>query len=151
MKMKRFILLSVLLGLFAALNPASAAGFIIVDEAHWWIEPILPHPIPPRPWPPPHRHHAFAPLEVENVNVQTRINDQVATTSVAQEFYNPNSTRLEGTFIFPIPKGAHINKFTMDIDGKPVEAELLAADKARRLGQTIGSAPATDCSSIFAT
>jgi Ca-activated chloride channel family protein len=137
MKMKWLVLVSVLLGLSALGPRAIAAGFIIVDEAHWWPEPIPPHPLPPRPWPPAHRHHAFAPLEVENVNVQTRINDQVATTSVAQEFYNPNSARLEGTFIFPIAKGAHINKFTMDIDGKAVEAELLAADKARHIYEDI--------------
>ena len=137
MKMKFLILLSVLLGFAATSTRTLAAGFIIVDEAHWWPEPIPPHPIPPHPWPPPHRHHAFAPLEVANVNVQTRINDQVATTSIAQEFYNPNAARLEGTFIFPIPKGAHINKFTMDIDGKPVEAELLAADKARHIYEDI--------------
>src|SRR5215472_849766 len=137
MKLKWFALLAVLQGIFGTFNQSLAAGFIIVDEAHWWPGPIPPHPIPPRPWPPPHRHHAFAPLEVENVKVECRINDQVATTSIAQEFYNPNPERLEGTFIFPIPKGAHINKFTMDIDGKPVEAELLAADKARHIYEDI--------------
>jgi len=132
MKMKRVGFLSVLLGCFAAFGPAFGAGFIIVDEAHW-----MPEPIPPHPWPPPHRHHAFAPLQVESVNAQTRINDQVAATTVAEEFYNPNSARLEGTFIFPVPKGAHIDKFTMEIDGKPVEAELLAADKARHIYEDI--------------
>ena len=54
-----------------------------------------------------------------------------------QEFYNPNPSRLEGTFVFPVPKGAHINKFTMEIDGKQVEAELLAADKARHIYEDI--------------
>jgi len=76
-------------------------------------------------------------MEVNYVKVNTRIADQVATTSVDQEFYNPNSARLEGTFVFPIPKDAHINKFTMEIDGKQVEAELLPADKARRIYEDI--------------
>ena len=53
-------------------------------------------------------------MDVNYVKVNTRITDQVAVTSVDQEFYNPNAARLEGTFVFPIPKGAHINKFTMD-------------------------------------
>jgi Ca-activated chloride channel family protein len=74
---------------------------------------------------------------VNYVKVHTRITDQVAVTSVDQEFYNPNPARLEGTFVFPIPKGAHINKFTMEIDGKQVEAELLSADKARRIYEDI--------------
>ena len=137
MKMKRVVLLVVLLGCFASLTSALGAGFIIVDERHWMPEPIPPHPIPPRPWPPPHRPHAFAPLQVERVNARTRINDQVAATTIEEEFYNPNPARLEGTFIFPVPKGAHIDKFTMDIDGKPVEAELLAADKARHIYEDI--------------
>src|SRR3989440_8119538 len=76
-------------------------------------------------------------MEVSYVKVITRINDQIAITSLDQEFYNPNSSRLEGTFVFPIPKGAHINKFTMEIDGKQVEAELLSADKARHIYEDI--------------
>jgi len=112
---------------------------IIVEDSSWWPGPIPPHPMPPS-WPgpegPPHRY-IFAPLEVASVKVQTRINDQVAVTSIEQEFYNPNAARLEGTFIFPVPKGAHIDRFTMEIDGKQVDAELLTADKARRIYEDI--------------
>ena len=69
--------------------------------------------------------------------VNARITDQIAVTSVDQEFYNPNPQRLEGTFIFPVPKGAQLNKFTMEIDGKQVEAELLSAEKAKRIYEDI--------------
>jgi Ca-activated chloride channel family protein len=79
----------------------------------------------------------FAPLEVSSVKVDTRIDDQVAVTSVDQEFYNPNAARLEGTFVFPIPKGAHLDKFSMEIDGKQVSAELLGAEKARHIYEDI--------------
>ena len=78
-------------------------------------------------------HFSFAPLEVTYHKVDTAINDQVATTAVDQEFYNPNGVVLEGDYIFPVPLNAQINKFTMDIDGKPVSAELLPADKARSI------------------
>lgn len=135
--MKRFVL-GLLLAAMVSGSPALAAGLIIVDEAHWWPGPIPP----PRPWPPPRpfvppRPHVFAPLEVGAVQVETRITDQLAVTTVQQEFYNPNSTRLEGTFLFPLPKGAHLNKFTLEIDGEPAEAELLAAEKARRIYEDI--------------
>jgi Ca-activated chloride channel family protein len=123
---------------FVALNNSLAAGFIIVDEAHWWPGPNPPHPVPPWPRPRPEsRPYIFAPMEVSYVKVNTRINDQIAVTSVDQEFYNPNPSRLEGTFVFPIPKGAHIDKFTMEIDGKQAEAELLSADKARHIYEDI--------------
>lgn len=85
----------------------------------------------------PHGHYAFAPLEVVYHHVNVRIDGQVATTSIDQEFYNPNPHRLEGTYIFPVPKGAQINKFSMEIGGRQVEAELLPADKARRIYEDI--------------
>jgi Ca-activated chloride channel homolog len=134
--MKRWTLLTVLLGLVWTVTPAFAAGLIIIEDGHLWPGPIPPHPIRPRPFPSP-RPYPFAPLDVNYVKVNTRITDQVAVTSVDQEFYNPNPARLEGTFVFPIPKGAHINKFTMEIDGKQVEAELLPAEKARRIYEDI--------------
>ena len=135
--MKRWTLLAVLLGLVCTVTPALAAGLIIVTDARWWPGPNPPHPMPPpRHFPQP-RPYLFAPLDVNYVKVNTRITDQVAVTSVDQEFYNPNPARLEGTFVFPIPKGAQINKFTMEIDGKQVEAELLPADKARQIYEDI--------------
>lgn len=139
--MKRFLLLPVLLVLFGLISPVlpcRADGLIIVDERHW----ILPGPIPPRP---PHwlprpilpAPRPYAPLEVVYHHVNVKIDGQIATTSVDQEFYNPNPSRLEGTYLFPIPKGAQIDKFTMDIGGKMVEAELLPADKARKIYEDI--------------
>jgi Ca-activated chloride channel family protein len=63
--------------------------------------------------------------------------DQIAVTSIEQEFYNPNDRRIEGTFLLPLPKGAQIRKFSMEIDGRQVEAELLTADKARGIYEDI--------------
>ncbi len=82
-------------------------------------------------------HFTFAPLEVTYHKVSCDIHDQVAVTSVDQEFYNPNNARLEGDYIFPIPVNAQIDKFTMDINGKMVDAELLSADKARKIYEDI--------------
>ena len=93
----------------------SADGLIVIDD-------------------PPHvpvGHFAFAPLEVSYHRVSVSVTDLVAVTTVDEEFYNPNRQRLEGTYIFPLPQGAHIDKFSMDIGGKMMEAELLPADKAR--------------------
>jgi Ca-activated chloride channel family protein len=137
--MKRWTIVAAWLGLFWAVAPALGAGLIIVEDAHWQPGPMPPPFVPPRPpraFPPP-RPYRFAPLDVNYVKVNTRITEQVAVTAVDQEFYNPNSARLEGTFVFPVPRGAHIDKFTMEIDGKQVEAELLPADKARRIYEDI--------------
>src|SRR5690348_2562543 len=115
--MKRCALLLVLM--LAATATVPAAGLIIVENSSWWPGPLPPRPMPepwPHPYPHPPRIHPFAPLEVENVRVRTRITDQVAITTIDEEFFNPNSARLEGSFMFPVPKGAHLDKFTMEID-----------------------------------
>jgi Ca-activated chloride channel family protein len=133
---KRLILAAMALAGICASLPSFAAGFIIIQEPG--EVRILPHPVPPypipRPIPPP---RGFAPLEVTSESANACITDQIAVTTLDQEFYNPNPQRLEGTFILPVPRGAVLNKFTLEIDGKPVEAELLAADKARRIYEDI--------------
>ena len=78
---------------------------------------IIIHPTS-TPVPVPRGHFSFAPLEVSFHHVSVEINDQVAVTSVDQEFVNPNSQRLEGTYMFPLPPGAHIDKFSMDVNGR---------------------------------
>ncbi|HSV14946.1 MAG TPA: VIT domain-containing protein [Tepidisphaeraceae bacterium] len=108
-------LLSLLLAPFAL-----ADGLIIIRNG-----PVVPG------------HFAFAPLEVTYHHVDVRIDDQVATTSVDEEFYNPNGQRLEGEYIFPLPAGSHIDNFSMDVNGQMMTAELLPADKAKQLYEDI--------------
>ncbi len=124
-----------------AVGRVSGAGLIIVgDDKFWEGSPAVLSPAPPiadrriilTPRPP-----SFAPLEIAYTKADVKIKDQFATTKVEQEFYNPNPRRLEGTFLFPVPKGAQLDKFTMNINGKPVEAELLDADKARAIYEDI--------------
>ncbi len=101
------------------------------------IRPPFDRPGPhPMPFVPP-GHFSFAPLAVNYHRVSVEINELTAVTSIDQEFYNPNNARLEGTYIFPLPAGAHIDKFSMDIDGTMTEAELLPADKAKALYEDI--------------
>jgi len=124
----------VLLQLLGCCLPALPAGLIVVEN---WLPPIRPPgPIPP-PWHPRPHPYVFAPLEVTSLDVKTRIKDQVAVTLIEQAFHNPNPVRLEGTFMCPLPKGAQIDKFTLEIDGKPCEAELLKGDKARKIYEDI--------------
>ncbi len=98
-----------------------ADGFIIINR-------------PPTPIPAP---FPYAPLEVTYHHVNVKIDGQICTTSVDEEFYNPNAQKLEGTYLFPIPATAQIDKFTMEINGKETEAELLPADKARSIYEDI--------------
>ncbi len=73
------------------------------------------------------------PLAMVNHKVQVAIEDQVSITTVEQTFRNHTDRNLEATYIFPVPKGASVNKFTMWIDGKETSGELLDAKKANTI------------------
>src|SRR4051812_3852102 len=118
-----------LVSIFVSLIPARGGGLIIVRD---WNEPTTTPLVEPRIYPPirppvAHLHYPLAPLEVSSEKIDAKIKDQIATVSIEQEFYNRNNRQLEGTFLFPIPKGAHLDKFKMEIGGRMVEPELLTA------------------------
>ena len=117
----RSLFCAFLLALAPAL--ARADGFIVVTDTRHFIA-IPNHPV-------------FAPLEVTSHKVNVRINGQFATTTVDQEFYNPSDRTVEGTYFFPVPKDAQIDKFQMQIGDKLAEAELLDAAKARGIYEEI--------------
>src|SRR5678810_881619 len=119
--MNKKLVLAIGLLLLGGVSGARGDGFIVVER------PFLVRP----------GHFPFAPLEVTSHHVEVKIDSQVAVTSIDQEFYNPNDQRLEGTYMFPVPKGAHVDKFSMEIGGKSVDAELLPAEKARQIYEDI--------------
>src|SRR5215211_8516333 len=119
--MNKKLVVAIGLFLLGGISQSRGDGFIVVER------PIY---VPPS-------HFPFAPLEVTSHHVNVAIDGQVAITSIDQEFYNPNDQRLEGFYMFPVPKGAHIDKFSMEIGGKSVDAELLPADKARGIYEDI--------------
>jgi Ca-activated chloride channel family protein len=69
--------------------------------------------------------------------VTIAIEDQLAVTRVEQTFRNHTDRELEATYVFPVPKGASVNKFTMWVNGKPTKGELVEADKARQIYTSI--------------
>jgi Ca-activated chloride channel family protein len=73
------------------------------------------------------------PLAMLNHLVTVNIDDQVAVTNVEQTFRNHTDRALEATYVFPVPKGASVQKFSMWVDGKEVKGELVEADKARQI------------------
>ena len=70
------------------------------------------------------------PLAMVHHRVSIAIDDQVAVTTVEQAFRNHTDRQLEATYLFPIPKGASVNKFTMWVGDIETTGELLDAKKA---------------------
>jgi Ca-activated chloride channel family protein len=78
-----------------------------------------------------------ADLELRQHRVNADIQEQVAVVTVEHEFYNPSSTTVEGTFLFPLPPNAQVSRFSMNVDGKEMVGELLSAGEARRIYEDI--------------
>ncbi len=89
-----------------------------------------------RPQPVRNRPGMFA-MEVHSMKIETTIKETAATTTLEQVFYNPSNNQLQGFYYFPIPKNASIDKFSMFINGKETEGEVLDAAKARQIYESI--------------
>jgi Ca-activated chloride channel family protein len=77
------------------------------------------------------------PLAMLNHKVTIAIEDQVAITHVEQTFRNHTNRPLEATYVFPLPKGAGLDHFTMWVDGKETKGEIIEAAKAREVYTSI--------------
>ena len=114
---------SAAVGTFLA-EPVRAQGVIIPIVCD--VRPCRPRPIP-RPAPLPNA------LPVKSINLDTKINGQVATTHVEQVFRNDTPYTLEGTYFFPIPETASIVEFAIWENGKKLVGEVRSREEARRI------------------
>ncbi len=73
------------------------------------------------------------PLALVRHEVQVTVVEQVADTQVTQVFRNHTDRPLEATYIFPVPKGASVTRFSMWVNGKEEKGELVEAGKARQI------------------
>lgn len=85
--------------------------------------------IPPRPPRPPFPMT----LPVKSININTKIEGQVATTHLEQVFRNDTPYTLEGTYFFPIPETASIVEFAIWENGKKLVGEVRTREEARRI------------------
>jgi Ca-activated chloride channel family protein len=80
---------------------------------------------------------SLPPLAMLSHTVKIALEDQVAATSVEQVFRNHTDRPLEATYVFPVPRGASVNKFAMWVNGKEVKGELVEAKRARDIYTSI--------------
>ncbi len=112
-------------------------GAVFADGIIFPIDPEEPHPrIIMRPSPSPVSNFTV-PLSVTKHHVKIDINNLAAATQVDQKFYNHENRVIEGLYVFPLPISASISGFSMDVEGKMTQGELLDADKARQIYEDI--------------
>ncbi len=102
--------------------PTAAQGVIVPIVCD--VRPCRPRPLP-QPLP--------IALPVKSIQLDTKINGQVATTHVEQVFRNDTPYTLEGTYFFPIPENASIVEFSIWENGKKLVGEVRSREEARRI------------------
>jgi Ca-activated chloride channel family protein len=75
----------------------------------------------------------FPRLAMVSHRVNITLEDQVGVTRVEQTFHNHTSRQIEATYVFPVPKGASVNQFTMWVNGREVKGEMVEAGRARQI------------------
>ncbi len=87
---------------------------------------------------PPHAIRPDVPyFTIKYHHVKMEVTDQVCTTAVDQVFVNESGREQEATYIFPLPPGAVVQKFTLFADGQEIKAELLTKEEAQRIYEDI--------------
>ncbi|HLY10687.1 MAG TPA: VIT domain-containing protein, partial [Planctomycetota bacterium] len=77
------------------------------------------------------------PLSLVHHRVKVDIDRQGATTTVEQVFLNNSDRPLEAQFVFPIPRGAAMSRFTMLMNGKEKPGEIVEKNQARQIYNSI--------------
>ncbi|MHB1425829.1 MAG: VIT domain-containing protein [Gemmataceae bacterium] len=80
---------------------------------------------------------SLPPLAMLHHKARITLDDQVAVTNIEQTFRNHTSRNLEAKYIFPVPAGASVNRFSMWVNGKETKGELVEAKKARDIYNSI--------------
>ncbi len=80
---------------------------------------------------------SLGPLGVKYQRVSVEIIDGAAVTRVEQVFVNSAPRQLEAHYVFPLPKGAALQDFSLWINGKKTKGEVLEKQKATEIYEGI--------------
>jgi len=75
--------------------------------------------------------------KIKSLDVNAKLDGQVAKVQVSQSFVNTGSRQMEVSFVFPLPYDGAVDQLTLLIDGKEMPAKLLDARAARQLYEEI--------------
>ena len=100
-------------------------GWISLSVVSAQDRPFLPRIIlPPTP-------EAREPIRLTEMTVDARIVGLNAEVTTTLTFLNPNKRQLEGELVFPMPEGAGVTGYALDIKGQMVDGVVVKKEKAR--------------------
>jgi Ca-activated chloride channel family protein len=100
--------------------------FICQQGFAQWIDPRISERVPPP-----------RAVGLSEFHMEVKIQDQVAEEDIELIFHNPNPRQMEGDFFMEIEPGTQVDKLTMMLNGRLIKAELVGADRARQIYESI--------------
>ncbi|KOR30111.1 hypothetical protein TI03_00320 [Achromatium sp. WMS1] len=79
---------------------------------------------------------AEQPMQLKSMDIQGRIVGLQAKVTTELTFFNPNHRLLEGKLQFPLPDGAVITGYALDVNGEMVDGVIVNKEKARVVFET---------------
>lgn len=92
--------------------------------------PVLP-PIAPRLEFPAGKPVPEKPMQTREMAVSAKITGLHAEVETTLTFFNPNKRQLEGDLVFPLPDGAVVSGYALDVNGMLVDGVVVKKEKAR--------------------
>jgi len=77
------------------------------------------------------------PLTVSRLAVEARIVGYLAETRMTMTFANPHGRALAGDLYFPLPEGATVSGYALDIDGAMVDGVVVEKDRGRQVFESV--------------
>ncbi len=77
------------------------------------------------------------PLFLSKLAVDARILGVVAETRMTMTFSNPRDRQLSGDLYFPLPEGATVSGYALDINGVMVDGVAVGKDKGRQVFESL--------------
>ncbi len=71
------------------------------------------------------------PMQTREMTVNARIRGLHAEVETTLAFHNPNVRQLEGELVFPLPDGAVVSGYALDVNGTLVDGVVVKKEKAR--------------------
>ena len=73
------------------------------------------------------------PLPLQHTDVRAAVDGYIATVDVTQQFANPYDTKIEATYVFPLPQDAAVTDFAMIIGDRRIRGLIRDREEAQQI------------------
>lgn len=115
---------------------ATSATSIAMDQEIWVIAKAAQHSMPVKAVVPglsTEINDKNVPLPLKHTDVNAHISGFLATVDVTQRYENPFATKIEATYVFPLPEDAAVTDFVMTIGTRKIRGMLRERKEAEAL------------------